>query len=64
MFNARFGGNQMERIEIYRNIAALLLSRTYRLDEMPHVSPIFNYLKQEIENHERTETSDDTGTQS
>lgn len=53
----------MQRIEIYKLMAEVLLTRTYRLEEMPHISPIMDYLKQEIENHESAETANDSGAQ-
>lgn len=48
----------MERIEAYKLIAQVLLTRQYHLEEMQHVGPILDYLKQEIETHEPQGTPD------
>lgn len=55
-----------QRIEIYKTIAQVLLTRQYHMEEMQHLGPILDYLKQEIEAHEQisAETSQDTGSQS
>ena len=62
--NSQDEGKDMNRIEVYKLIAQVLLTRQYHLEEMQHIGPILDYLKQEIEAHVSTETSQDPGPQS
>lgn len=52
-----------DRVEMYKMIAQILLTRQYHLEETGPVAAALNYLKQEIENHVSSQTDQDSGPQ-